>query len=260
MRTNTVKAKLAQGKLSIGGTISFYSPQLVELMGALGMEWVFIDGEHGCMSESEVEQMVRAAELFGMAPIVRVLENRPTTILRILDVGAQGIVVPHVDTQEQAEAAVRAAKYWPLGERGSNYGTGRNNQYGIGQKDVREYFAASNKETMVIALIESGTAVKNVEAIATTVGIDATWLGPSDMAQSMGMPPQAEVEVALDYVVQTTVRAGKTAAVTHLPVTSFERLAQFVQMGARMIGFSPLGFMLQGVPEYAKRIRELAPS
>ncbi len=69
----------------------------------------------------------------------------------------------------------------------------------------------------------------------------------------------AEVEKALDHVVKTTVRVGKTAAVTHLPVTNFERLSQFVQMGARMIGFSPLGFMLQGVPEYAKRIRELAP-
>ena len=106
------------------------------------------------MNEPEVANMVCAAELYGMAPILRVPTNSPHVILRYLDLGVTGVVIPHVDSKKDAEQAVEAAKYYPLGKRGSNYGSGRNNNYGTGMQDVREYYEESNRETMVIALKE----------------------------------------------------------------------------------------------------------
>lgn len=258
MRINKVKEKLNRGEVALGGNLNYYCPALVEFLGALGFDWVFIDCEHGWMSETEVEHMVRAAEVFGLVPILRVPTNSPPILLRFLDLGVMAVVVPHVDTREQAEAAVGAAKYYPLGERGSNYGTGRNNNYGIGMGEVREYYEASNRETMVIALIESAEGVKNVEEIVSVPGLDATWLGPADLAQSMGMPGQQAIDEALDRVVEATIKAGKISAVTHLPPTSMERLRHFADKGSRLLGVSINHFVRLGATEWLQSTRVMA--
>jgi len=258
MRVNKVKEKLSRGEAALGGNLNYYSPALVEFLGALGFDWVFIDCEHGWMSESEVEHMVRAAEAFDLVPIVRVPTNSPPVILRFLDLGVMGIVVPHVDTREQAEAAIRAAKYYPMGERGSNYGTGRNNDYGVGMGDVREYYEASNRETMVIALIESAEGVRNVEGIVSVPGLDASWLGPADLAQSMGMPGQQAIDEALDRVVEATIRAGKISAVTHLPPTDMERLRHFYGKGSRLLGVTMNHFLRIGATQWLQGVRQMA--
>ncbi|NQU96084.1 MAG: hypothetical protein HQ548_00380 [Chloroflexi bacterium] len=102
MRQNNIRAQLAQGRAAIGCCLNINSPHLVELAGAIGFEWVFIDCEHGSMSETDVENMVRAAEAFGVTPVVRVPSNSASEILRFLDLGAMGIVVPHVDNEADA--------------------------------------------------------------------------------------------------------------------------------------------------------------
>src|SRR5437870_3584549 len=118
MRTNTTKAKLAEGKVVFGAIISRHAPDLVELFGAIGYDFVMIDCEHGPMSLDEVEHMVRAAEVFGITPITRIPNHEDSTILRFSDRGVQGIIVPHVNTRGAAEAVARAARYWPDGHRG----------------------------------------------------------------------------------------------------------------------------------------------
>ena len=258
MRVNKVKEKIGRGEMSLGANLNYYSPALVEFAGALGFDWVFIDCEHGSMTETDVEHMVRAAEAFGLVPILRVPTNSPSVILRYLDLGVMGIVVPHVDTREDAEAAVKAAKYYPMGERGSNYGTGRNNQYGLDMKDVRDYYEASNRETMVIALIESAEGVENVEEIVAVPGLDASWLGPADLAQSMGMPGQQAIDEALDKVVEATIKAGKISAVTHLPPDNVERLGHFYDKGSRLLGVSLIYFVRNGATKWLQEVRGLA--
>src|SRR5215472_19297766 len=104
MRTNTTKEKLAAGKVVFGAIISRHAPDLVELFGAIGYDFVMIDGEHGSMSLDEVEHMVRAAEVFDITPIARVPNHQDSTLLQFLDRGVQGIIVPHVNTRETAEA------------------------------------------------------------------------------------------------------------------------------------------------------------
>ncbi|GAI87227.1 unnamed protein product, partial [marine sediment metagenome] len=143
-------------------------------------------------------------------------------------------------------------------ERGNNYGAGRNNQYGIGQKDVRDYYEASNRETMVIALIESAEGVKNIDQICAVPGLDATWLGPSDLAQSMGLPPQQAVDEAVGKVVDATIRAGKILAVTHLPPNDTEKLQQFMNKGARMLSTRITQFIRLGATEWQTTVKKLA--
>src|SRR6185436_14025448 len=130
MRTNTTKAKLAEGKVVFGAIISRHAPDMVEMLGAIGYDFVMIDCEHGPMSLDEVEHMVRAAEVFGITPITRIPNHEDSTILRYLDRGVQGIIVPHVNTRDAAEAVARAARYWPDGHRGM--AGGRPHDYGVG--------------------------------------------------------------------------------------------------------------------------------
>src|SRR5882672_8479573 len=130
MRTNTTKTKLAEEKVVFGAIISRYAPDLVELFGAIGYDFVMIDCEHGPMDLDEVEHMVRAAEVFGITPMTRIPNHEDSTILRFLDRGVQGIIVPHVNTAQAAEAVAKAARYWPDGHRG--VGGGRAHDYGIG--------------------------------------------------------------------------------------------------------------------------------
>ena len=258
MRANKTKEKLDKGEVALGGGINIYSPDLVELMGAAGLEWVFIDCEHGHMNETEVAHLVRAAELYNMEPIVRIPTNNPHVILRHLDLGVAGVVVPHVDTRKDAEEAVQAAKYHPLGSRGSNYGSGRNNNYGVGMSAVSDYYEASNRETMVIALIESEEGVRNVEQILAVPGIDVVQLGPADLAQAMGLPPKAVVDQALDKVIEATVRAGKISAALHSPYRATDEIASYYRQGVRMFAVNPLSIIVDGIQEWVRSLRHIA--
>jgi 4-hydroxy-2-oxoheptanedioate aldolase len=257
MRENRILQQLDNGETAIGAALNINSPHLVELIGSLGFDWVFIDGEHGSMSDPEIENMVRAAETYGMASVVRVAANEPQLILHMLDAGAMGIVVPHVDTVEDAKKAVDAAKYPPLGERGSNYGTGRNNEYGAGFSDVRDYYTESNRRTILFALIESRAAVENFDEIIAVDGIDASWLGPADMALSMGMPEQSVIDAALEEVVSKTVAAGKISAVTHPGPDAIDQLTSFRKLGATIFATSALALLNQTAAKWQAAARKL---
>lgn len=257
MRENRIRTRLTEGKPAIGASLNVYSPHMVELAGSLGFDWVFIDCEHGAMTESEVENMMRAAEIYSMAPVVRVPANEAHLILRFLDMGAMGIVVPHVDTPADARKAAAAAKYPPLGERGSNYGAGRNNAYGSGSTDVHEYYRQSNDQTILFALIESQSGVDHIDEIVATDGVDATWLGPSDMALSMGLPSQDVVDEALDHVVKTTVAAGKIAAATHPAPADIDKLAHFHSLGANVLATSLLALLKQSAADWLGRAQRI---
>ena len=130
MRTNTLKQKLAAGQPVFGSMITFPAPPVVEMLGFLGYDWVLIDNEHGSITVDLAEEMIRAAEYAGAAPIVRPVGNRPDIIAPFLDRGAWGVQVPHVNTADEARAAVAAVKYYPEGERGLFSG-GRPAEYGF---------------------------------------------------------------------------------------------------------------------------------
>ena len=173
VRTNRAKAKLLAGEIAVGGSVNFYAPIVVEMYGVLGFDWAWIDCEHGSSNDSESENMIRAAELHDITPVVRVPNAEPSTLLRFLDRGAQGLIVPHINNREEAEAVARASHYYPMGDRSSATG-GRTNRLGSGLPPA-EYYEAANRETLVICMVETPEAVANVRDIASVDGSTRSW-------------------------------------------------------------------------------------
>ncbi|MDP7560237.1 MAG: aldolase/citrate lyase family protein, partial [Planctomycetota bacterium] len=215
MRENRPKRALRKGEVIIGLLLFIPSPELVEIMGQAGFDFVIIDFEHGSFGIDSARNCVLAADAANIAPIIRVADNQSTLIEQALDLGAQGVVVPHVNTVEEATRAVRAAKYPPAGNRGycpvargGGYG-----KYGFGP----EYTEQANEETMVILLIEDVAAMENIEAILSVEGVDVVFPGPGDMAASMGLVGQFDHEAVrsnMELVVATAKKRGLAAATT----------------------------------------------
>jgi 4-hydroxy-2-oxoheptanedioate aldolase len=210
MRTNKMKAKIAAGEAAFGVSVMIPSPQVVEMVGHMGFDWVLIDCEHGTISLETVELMVMAAEATGITPIARPWINRPDAILRLMDRGVMGVQVPHVNCAADARCAVEAVKYHPLGTRGLAAGT-RPAQYGLGPS-ATEYVEWVNRETLVCVQLEEEAALENIDEILEVEGVDVFFVGPSDLSQSMGYPGQKEVpevQAAIDSAFARIVGAGK---------------------------------------------------
>jgi 4-hydroxy-2-oxoheptanedioate aldolase len=198
MRENRMKQRIEAGEPAFGVSIQFPAPELVEMVGELGFDWVMLDGEHGTITHGNVGPMVLAAERRGITPIVRPERNDPGTINKYLDQGAQGVQVPHVNTAEEARAAVAACRYHPAGARG--LGGGRMSDFGYGMA-TPEYVKVANARTLVCVQIEDVAAVENLDEILSVEGVDVFFVGPTDLAQSMGYPGGNS-----EPVVQETVR------------------------------------------------------
>ncbi len=210
MTPNRMKLKLLAGEPAFGVSIMFPSPQIVDIVGRLGFDWVLIDCEHGSISIESVELMVMAAETAGVTPIARPPVNGFEAIGQLMDRGVMGVQVPHVNTAEDARIAVEAVKYHPLGERGLAAGV-RSASYGYGMS-MSEYAEYANSETLVCVQLEETEAVRNVDEIVQVPGVDVFFVGPSDLSQSLGYPgrPDApEVRQAMDTVFATIAAADK---------------------------------------------------
>lgn len=212
MFKNRLKERLRQGQTALGTFVSINSPDIVELMGLSGFDFVVLDAEHGPFSVETTTNLIRAAELHGVTPLTRVTEGSETTILRALDVGVHGIQVPQVNDGESARAVVQSTKYYPLGKRGiampraSDYGT----------LNPLEYFKLANEETLIVVHCENKTSLDNLEEIGKIPEIDVIFLGPFDMSQSLGIPGQVNhplIQKAAERVLDITGRYGKAAGI-----------------------------------------------
>jgi 4-hydroxy-2-oxoheptanedioate aldolase len=251
MQTNRTKAKLSEGKVVFGAIISRYAPDLVELFGAIGYDFVMIDCEHGPMDLDQVEHMVRAAEVFGITPITRVPDHADATILRFLDRGVQGVIVPHVNTREEAEAVAKAARYYPEGHRGM--GSGRAHDYGIGvSRDESTRWI--NAQTLVIPMVEEVEAVKNLDAILTVPGVDVLHVAASDLGQSMGNPGAAEVRRLMGQVITRIRAAGRLVGVGGNSPSDAAGVAEFIKLGANFVTISSLGLLRLGAEDFRKKV------
>lgn len=227
MYKNKVKAMLMARQPVLGCIVNGPVPDLVEMIGLAGFDFVFIDVEHSALSLHECQEMVRAAEVRHLVPFIRSPQNDPKVILHYMDMGAMGLVLPEVDTREQAEAAVRAVKFPPLGVRGM--ASSRSSDYGFG-KSKAAYLQEANEETMVIAIIESEEGVANAEEIMATPGLDCIFVGTSDLSMSLGVVGQTNhplVEAAFDKILRLGLAMDKPIGVIardgESPTKYFER-------------------------------------
>jgi 4-hydroxy-2-oxoheptanedioate aldolase len=208
LQKNTLKEKLKAGTPCLGAFINFPSPHAVEICGLCGLDFVIVDAEHGPMSIESAESMVRAAQLTGMTPIVRVAQNLPQVILQYLDAGALGVQMPMINTVQDAELAIASVKFYPEGRRGLA-GT-RAASYGLGAP-LPEYVLEANRETMLITHVETLAAVDALPQVLKLDAIDVVFIGPTDLSLTMGYPGQPthpEVQVAINLVVERARAAG----------------------------------------------------
>jgi 4-hydroxy-2-oxoheptanedioate aldolase len=251
MRTNLTKAKLAEGKVVFGAIVNRYAPDLVELFGAIGYDFVMIDCEHGPMTLDQVEHMVRAAEVFDITPITRVPNHEESVILGYLDRGVQGIIVPHVNTREMAEAVARAARYYPEGQRG--VGGGRAHDYGVGVSRS-ESTAWINSQLLVIPMVEETEAVDNLDAILTVAGVDILHVASGDLGQSMGNPGAEKVREMMRQVIPRIRAGGKLVGVGGNSPSDATGVAEFIKLGANFVTISALGLLRLGAEDFRRRV------
>ncbi len=188
LRQNRAKHKLQDGGVAtvVSGHVT---GDMIEFLGQFGFEGIWIETEHGPIDYADIPDLSRACDLWGMTPVVRVNLNLPGVIYRTLDVGAQGIAVPHVNTADEARAVVEACLYHPQGMRG--LGGARMADFGWGLP-TSEYVVEANREMLVCVQIEDVAAVENVDEILAVSDIDVFFIGPTDLAQSMGHPGDNE--------------------------------------------------------------------
>jgi 4-hydroxy-2-oxoheptanedioate aldolase len=192
------------------------SPNLVEMAGLVGFDFVIIDAEHSSAGVETVEHMIRAADSRNVGTVVRVAVNLKQNILRYLDTGAQGVLLPHVESAEAAVDAVNSVKYPPLGRRGSGYV--RASDYGI-TATLAEYARAANQETLVAVQVETADGVRNLDSILEVEGIDVIFFGPGDLSVALGYPSTTHPELidrimAMGRQVQAAGRIAGTTAHT----------------------------------------------
>lgn len=207
LHDNRLRAALQAGREVFGVLASIPAAASIELIGEAGFDFVVIDTEHVMINPETVEHMIRTAESYRMTPLVRVPDGDPKRILRLLDAGAQGIVLPQVEDAATVRDAVSACKYAPEGRRSLN--AGRPGSFG--RTSLADYVGRANDTVMVVAMIETEHGVTNIEAIAAEPGLDLVLEGAADLSQSLGVSWQTDhphVQAALAHAASVSLAHG----------------------------------------------------
>lgn len=252
MKKNRMKEKLRAGEPVFGVSVMIPSPQIVEMIGAAGFDWVLLDCEHGTLTIESVELMAMAAEACGITAIARPATRSSEHILQVLDRGVMGVQVPHVNTAEDAREVIAAVKYHPVGRRGLAAGT-RAAVYDS-HGTLADYVTAANDATLIAIQLEEQAAIDNIDELLKVEGIDVFFIGPSDLSQSMGHPgnPKAPaVAEAINASFRKMLAAGRTPGTP----AAAESVREILDKGVRYI-YTHLPRLLSGAAKgYLKSAR-----
>ena len=227
-----LKQRIHARQPTFGSWITIGDPDVAEIMCDAGFEWLVVDLEHSTIGTRQAGDVIRTIDRCCVVPMVRLSENDPTQIKRMMDAGAAGIIVPMVNTPGQASRAVRASKYPPEGDR--SFGLARAQGYGFA---FDEYLGRINDESILIVQIEHAEAVSGLEAILAVPGVDGLMVGPYDLSGSLGVPGQFEhpdVRAALETV-SSTARGLNVATGFHVVQPSAEQVRQRLEQGFTFI-------------------------
>ena len=225
---NTFKKALAEGKPQIGMWVALADPYIAEVLAGAGFDWLLLDGEHGPNDVRSILSQLQAVSAYPVTPVVRPVAGETALIKQYLDLGAQTLLIPMVETAEQAAQIVSATRYPPQGVRGVGSGVARAsrwNQYG-------DYLQAADDQICVLVQVESISAAKQLAQIVAVPGVDGVFFGPADLAASMGHrgnPGHPEVQKVIDEGIATVRAAGKAAGTLTVDTTLARR---YLEMGA----------------------------
>lgn len=236
MRANQVKRRLQRGDVCVGTLVfEFATSGVARIAAAAGADFVLFDQEHSGWSTDVVRMLLATSKGVDLIPLVRVPALQYHLISQVLDLGAMGVMVPMVESAEQADLIARSAKYPPVGRRGAAFGVAHDD-YVPGT--VTEKIASANEETLLIAQVENVAGLENVERIAAVPGIDIVWLGHFDLTNSMGIPAQfsdARYLAAVERIARAAQRNGKAAG---FMASSTDEAALMLKKGYRCLAYS----------------------
>jgi len=252
---NHTRSQLAKGKLALGmGVRQARTVDIAAIAKSAGFDWLFIDMEHGSLDVDLAAQLASAALATGVTPLVRVPGKEHYHASRLLDTGAQGIVVPHVDTVAEAERVVANCKYPPIGHRSV---AGGMPQLRFKSLPVGETMRLINQETLCVVMLETPAAIRNADAIAAVKGIDVLLIGTNDLCAEMGIPGQfthAKVEDAYAKVIAACRRHRKHPGMGG--VYDPPLMQKYIGMGMRFIqSGSDFSFVMAGATARAAVLR-----
>jgi 2-dehydro-3-deoxyglucarate aldolase len=238
----TLKRRLADGETTIGSWITIGHTVVAEIMAKAGFDWLTVDMEHSAITLAEAQQLVQVIDLSGCVPLVRVGANDANLIKRAMDCGAHGVLVPMVNSRDDAERAVSSVRYPPRGTRG--VGLARAQYYGADFERYREW---NEGESVVIVQVEHIEAVKNLEAIVNVEGVDGFIVGPYDLSGSIGFPGQFEHPEVADALaeVRRVAEQCDTVAGYHVIPPEPAQFIERVEQGFRFVAYS-LDILLLG--------------
>jgi 2-keto-3-deoxy-L-rhamnonate aldolase RhmA len=254
MNENAYRARAERGEVQIGTWITMIrTPGILTLLQAAGLDFVRVDMEHSSFSMETVADMATLARALDFPMVVRPPEGNREWITRLLDAGVWNLHIPQVDTPEQAAEVVACSRYQPLGQRGM-YGYGPHTQYRT--LPPAEHMAAANARVHVTAMLEAKRAFDRLDAIAATPGIDALTIGPTDLAQDLGVlgtPKQRDV--LNEYRRRLVDSCRKHGKAVSMAVDSVESVREMIAMGATIVNFSSETAVLRA--GYAAAVTEI---
>lgn len=240
---------------SVGSWITIASEEIAEIMSRAGFDWLTIDMEHSAITLDKAQKLIRVIELCKVSPLVRVGVNDPNLIKRVMDAGAHGVIVPMVNTKQDAEKAVGSVKYPPKGFRG--VGLARAQKYGLGFQKYKEW---NDKHSLVVVQVEHIQSVKNLESILEVDGVDGFIVGPYDLSASLGVPGQfdhPEVLQALQKVMEIAFKYNVLRGF-HVVPPDDQMFQDKIKQGYNFLAFSLDSLILaNSCDDMLKNVREL---
>jgi 4-hydroxy-2-oxoheptanedioate aldolase len=231
---NTFKKKIRDGKFVFGPFMKTLDPAFIEIAGYAGFDFVILDMEHGPASFENIQDLVRAAIITGTVPIVRTSDSSETSISKALDIGAYGVQVPQIQSADEARSCVKAAKFFPLGQRGVCRFV---RAAGYSSVPREEYFSAANN-TLVILQLEGKKAIDNLNEIMDVSGIDILFIGPYDLSQSLGYPGEVNHPEVIREMKKIVENARKKKVVVGTFTDTMESAKMWKEAGIQYISYS----------------------
>jgi 4-hydroxy-2-oxoheptanedioate aldolase len=253
MRENRLKRKLQAGEFVLGPFMIGTHPSFIEICGMAGFDFAIVDMEHGALSTDAAENLCRAAQGVDLTPIVRVRKNDGPQIQQALDIGSGGVQIPQIETQADAEAAVRGAKYRPIGLRGLSFYTRAADYTVFGMPGYTDHL---NAEQLLVVHVEGVRGAENLEQILTVPHIDVIFLGPYDLSQSLGIPGQVRDPRVIDLMRKcaTKIRAAGKAVGTF--TDNPEVAKEWIDVGVQYVSMSvDVGIFARACERLVKAVR-----
>jgi 2-keto-3-deoxy-L-rhamnonate aldolase RhmA len=251
-----LKDRARSGEVCTGTFLLFLAGgDVVQFLAGLGFDYFFLDTEHSTFDLPRVRETILAAQAYGIAPIVRIPELQYHLVTRVLDAGAEGVMLPRVETRAEVEQLVRFARYRPEGERGISTFAGHNEFARI--PDVPAFLAERNRRVMLFVQIETVAGVENREAILSTPGLDGCFIGTGDLAMGMGYAGQPDHPAVRAEAEKALATANELGLLTTLPIRAPQEVATWVQRGMKLLTLSTDGGLLgAGAALYLNAVKQ----